>query len=193
MRYLLRLVRHGHRGAARIRAGLLRTLYGDALSLGRRVGMRSGVTIEISEHGRIEICDDVELMEGAHLVAKRHGVLRLESGVFVGRNVQIVATSRVGVGCHTYIATGACVYDYDHGFSSEADQILSTPVSIGSRCWLGAHAVVTRGTVVGDDVTIAANAVARGTLEGGRVYGGVPARVLLSTRGTSQIGVDEDA
>lgn len=174
----------GELSLCRLRAQRLRVVHGNALTLGRGVLVRSGVTVELSECGRIEIGDDVNIMQGAHLVAKRHGVLRIEDHVFIGRNVQIVATDGVTIGERTYLASGVGVYDYDHLVGGDHNEIVSEPVRIGARCWLGAHVVATRGTVLADEVIVAANAVARGFLEARSVYGGVPARLLGTTQRT---------
>lgn len=51
-------------------------------------------------------------------------------------------------------------------------------VVIGKNVWLCAGAIVLPGTVIEDNVVVAAGAVARGHLNGGWYYGGVPAKPI---------------
>lgn len=48
-------------------------------------------------------------------------------------------------------------------------------IRIGSNVFIGAQCTILPGTVVEDNVVIAANSVVKGRLEGGFVYGGSPA------------------
>ncbi len=57
---------------------------------------------------------------------------------------------------------GVKIYDHDHEFSSETvfpSRFLSSPVVIGSGCWIGSNVVILKGVTIGDDVIIGAGAV----------------------------------
>ena len=45
----------------------------------------------------------------------------------------------------------------------------SSPVKIGNNVWIGANAVILRGTVIGDNCVIGAGTVVKGTFESGSV------------------------
>lgn len=51
-------------------------------------------------------------------------------------------------------------------------------ISIGNNVFIGAQSVILPGTVIGNDIIIAANSVVSGTLEDGYMYGGTPCKKL---------------
>jgi acetyltransferase-like isoleucine patch superfamily enzyme len=51
-----------------------------------------------------------------------------------------------------------------------------SPVRIGDRCFVGTHAVVTRGVTIGDGCVVAAGAVVVDDVPDGAIVAGVPAR-----------------
>ena len=59
--------------------------------------------------------------------------------------------------------------------------IVSRPVTIGDRVWIGARCTLLPGAVVGDGCVLAAGSVVTGKCEPGFIYGGVPARRIRST------------
>ena len=53
------------------------------------------------------------------------------------------------------------------------------PIAIGNNCWIGGHAVINPGVVLGDNTVVAAGAVVtRSFPQGNVVLAGVPARVV---------------
>jgi len=51
-------------------------------------------------------------------------------------------------------------------------------IIIGNNVFIGAQSVILPGTIIGDNVILAANSVARGKLEDNTMYGGTPCRVI---------------
>ncbi len=56
------------------------------------------------------------------------------------------------------------------------------PVEIGSNVWIGANAMILPGVRIGDDAVVAAHAVVNKDVPDGGVVGGVPARVIGTSR-----------
>jgi maltose O-acetyltransferase len=105
--------------------------------------------------------------------------LSVGTNVYCNRNVTIEAVAPVRIGSHSAIGMQVLVMTSHHeigadgGWSPEAS---GRPVTIGERVWIGGRATILPGTVIEDDVVIAAGAVARGRLTSHGVYAGVPAR-----------------
>jgi acetyltransferase-like isoleucine patch superfamily enzyme len=146
------------------------------------------------------------IMIGSNAVIR--GILRNEPDgridigehVYIGDQVIISASSELSIGHETLVAHGAQIFDNDtHPVNAEerarhfrmirgsepatAIQIGKAPVSIGPRCWIGMHAVITKGVSVGEDTVVAAGSVVVADLPAGVVAGGNPARVIKAFRG----------
>ena len=110
-------------------------------------------------------------------------VVRIGARCLIGRGSHIVGHWSIELGDD--IQTGPYVYitDQNHSYRDPDEPIgrqwpVEAPVRIGSGSWLGAHAVVLPGTVIGEHVTVAAGAVVRGVVPDRCVVAGVPAKVV---------------
>jgi len=100
-------------------------------------------------------------------------------GVFCNRNVTIEAVAPVRIGSHSAIGMQVLIVTSHHDITPDggwSGTATGRPVDIGERVWIGGRAVVLPGTMIEDDVIVAAGAVVRGHLRSHGVYAGVPAR-----------------
>jgi acetyltransferase-like isoleucine patch superfamily enzyme len=164
-------------GRARARAWSL--LYrgvdvGPRAIVGRRCRLRvdRGSLIVIGEGAEIDDCTTLAAYGG--------GVLLLGARSFVGHTCTLAARERVELGEGTYLAELVSIRDHDHavGLPPASGVVEISPVSIGARAWLGAKTTVLRGSSIGDDSVVGANAVVRGDVPAGVVAVGAPARVV---------------
>jgi acetyltransferase-like isoleucine patch superfamily enzyme len=164
---------------ARARGGLLRLAYGPAVSSGS--GLVVGRDVELDLYGALTIGRNVTLSSGCRLYVGPGGALEIGDQVFIGRNTVIAANVSVRIGPFTSIAEHCTIRDSDHDLTAagrrggEADL---APVIIGHDGWIGAGARILRGTTLGAEVVVGANAVVRGSFPDRVVLAGVPARVV---------------
>lgn len=110
-------------------------------------------------------------------------VVRIGRKCIIGRGSHIIGHWSIELGDE--IQTGPYVYitDQNHSYD-DPDQPVGwqTPtvaaVRIGSGSWLGANVVILPGSELGENTTVAAGAVVRGSFPDHVVLGGVPARIL---------------
>lgn len=174
-------VRVGHvAGRARFVAAVASrpSLAGTPMLLGARS------RISMGPQGRLLREAGVVLDTDVHLVV--HATMSLGAGVYVGRSCQLVAFAGLSVGEHTRLGERVSIHDEDH--EGNGDGYVVAPITIGSNVWIGAGALVLRGSVIGDRAVVAAGAVVRGNVPAGSVVGGVPARVLRSAQGPPPSG-----
>lgn len=86
------------------------------------------------------------------------------------------------IGPESYFITSTHAGD---GAGGVGRTIVSRPITVGDRVWIGARCTLLPGTTVGDGCVLAAGSVVNGKCEPGYIYGGVPARRL---RPTSTLG-----
>ncbi|MDP4332201.1 DapH/DapD/GlmU-related protein [Curtobacterium sp. A7_M15] len=100
-------------------------------------------------------------------------------GVYFNRNVTVEAVAPVRIGSDTAIGMQVLIMTSHHEIGDDgawSRTASGRSVDIGERVWIGGRAVVLPGTVIEDDVVVAAGAVVRGRLTSHGVYAGVPAR-----------------
>lgn len=110
-------------------------------------------------------------------------VLRFGDRCNIGRGASFVARVGIDVGDDVTTAPNVYVTDHNHAYDDVTVPIAQqwpheAPVSIGRGCWIGTGAIVLPGTVIGENVTVAAGSVVRGTIPDRCVVAGVPAKVV---------------
>ena len=119
---------------------------------------------------------------GRGVTVKNWRNLRLGRNVSIHEHCFLDALGGITVGDDVSIAHGASLVAFDHGVEAglplKYGPLLPGPIVVSSDVWISAGVRVLRDTTIGTRTILAANAVARGDLAGGAIYGGVPARRL---------------
>jgi acetyltransferase-like isoleucine patch superfamily enzyme len=133
---------------------------------------------------RLQLGRDVLLEPGVWITAPAPARVRIGSGTFLNLGVMIAALELVEIGDHCMFANGCFVTDADHrvddptlpitwqGFTTKG------PTRIGDNVWCGANVVITSGVSVGKRCVIGANSVVTRDLPAFSVAAGAPARVI---------------
>jgi maltose O-acetyltransferase len=119
----------------------------------------------------------------------------------IGRNVTFHNPSLVHLGNYVHISYGCLLMATDHIWiddevmfgpycilvsgnhtrineSYRFGPAVCNPISIGKGSWLGAHVVVTAGSIVGSGSMVAAGAIVAGSFPPNCLLGGTPARMI---------------
>jgi acetyltransferase-like isoleucine patch superfamily enzyme len=143
-----------------------------------------GNVLEALTAGRLEIGPQVLLEPGVWLTCPDPARIRIGGGTFLNLGVQVAAMELVEIGRHCMLANGCFVTDANHRFSDPVTPVpwqgftSKGPTRIGDNVWLGAHAVVTSGVTIGERCVIGANSVVTTDLPAFSIAAGAPARVL---------------
>jgi acetyltransferase-like isoleucine patch superfamily enzyme len=88
----------------------------------------------------------------------------------------------VHIGSESYCASGCLIltHDYTRG--------IHTDTRIGSRCFIGANAIVMPGVIIGDGAIVGAGAVVTKGVPAGCVVAGNPARIVRERVETTRFG-----
>lgn len=117
----------------------------------------------------------------------------LHGPVTLGKNVSVNARASldggaagITVGDDTRIASGACLYAFDHQLEPtrliREQPVRSFGITLGRDVWIGAQAGVTDGVTVGDHAVVAMGAIVTQDVPEYAVVAGVPARVIGDRR-----------
>jgi len=140
--------------------------------------------------GRIT-CRGAEILDHSAIMSvTREAEIEIGNNVFINRNVIVACRKHVVIGEDTVIGPNVCIYDHDHRFDvngrvkeSAQDPYKESEVIIGKNVWIGAGAIILRGTTIGDGSIIAAGTIIKGT---------IPAHVIVRKEGKNIIEKLED-
>jgi acetyltransferase-like isoleucine patch superfamily enzyme len=123
--------------------------------------------LRFEKNGRIEL--DGKLFLAPYSELRTLGQIKIGRGVYINNYSRIVAHQRIEIGSNVLIAQFVTILDHDHAYSNEGNEIRfkgyqTEPVKIGSNVLIGDKVTILKGTVVGDNVIIGANALVKGNI-----------------------------
>lgn len=100
------------------------------------------------------------------------GELTVGERVYFNENTIISCINKVNIGSNCLIGPHVCIYDSNHEFDT-VNGVKSTsttaPINIGSGCWIGANAIILKGTTIGNNCVIGAGCVVSGDIPSGSI------------------------
>ena len=143
-----------------------------------------GNVLESFDAGRLELGEHVLFEPGVWITMGPEARVRIGGGTFLNLGVQVAAQELVEIGEHCMFANGCFVTDANHRFSDPELPVpwqgftSKGPTRVGANVWCGANVVVTSGVTVGERCVIGANSVVTEDLPPFSIAAGAPARVL---------------
>jgi acetyltransferase-like isoleucine patch superfamily enzyme len=143
-----------------------------------------GNVLEALREGRLEIGAQALLEPGVWITAPGPARIRIGGGTFLNLGVMVAAGELVEIGDHCMFANGCVITDSDHRFDDPRTPVTwqgfssRGPTRVGDNVWCGAHVVITSGVSVGERCVIGANSVVTTDIPPFSVAAGSPARVL---------------
>jgi acetyltransferase-like isoleucine patch superfamily enzyme len=156
--------------------------------LGRREAFAKwplhGNVLEMFEEGRLEVGPQVLFEPHVWLTAPSPGRIRIGGGTFLNLCVQVAAVELVEIGEHCMFANGCFITDGNHRFDDLEKPVpwqgftTKGPTRIGDNVWCGANVVITSGVTIGERCVIGANSVVTQDIPAFSIAAGAPAKVL---------------
>ncbi len=143
---------------------------GAVLRLSPRSNLRVSGRVQISRDCNVALDYDATLTIGGETIFNE------------GCSVSCYSDTTIGSGCA--ISWGVRILDSDihkllrDGETTPRAPSPHAPINIGKDCWVGANAVVLKGTQLGDGSVVAAGAVVASKVPPSSLVAGVPARVV---------------
>lgn len=161
---------------------MTKIVYPKARFIRRPIYMRGGASFE----------GGVKLTTGRFC---RFDLIGDKKTLFVGKNCEfgdmthIVAHEKVEIGDNVLIASKCFISDTSHGSYNGEQQdspdtipnkrkLVTSPVRIGDRVWIGENAVILKGVTIGSGCVIGANSVVTKDIPENSIAAGSPARVI---------------
>lgn len=143
-----------------------------------------GNVLEALREGRLEIGAHTLFEPGVWITAPAPARVRIGSGCFLNLGVMVAAVELVEIGDHCMFGNGCFISDGSHRFDDPNRPVpwqgftSKGPTRIGANVWCGVNVVITSGVTIGERCVIGANSVVTGDLPAFSIAAGAPARVL---------------
>jgi acetyltransferase-like isoleucine patch superfamily enzyme len=143
-----------------------------------------GNVLDMLREGRLELGPHVLFEPNVWLTAQAPARIRIGEGTFLNIAVQVAAMELVEIGAHCMFANGCFVTDANHRFDDPDKPVpwqgftSKGPTRVGDNVWCGANVVITSGVTVGERCVIGANSVVTEDLPPFSIAAGAPAKVL---------------
>lgn len=176
-------------------AGLARVVYaklkmGRKLTLpkgGKPVYFGRGVRLSISKGGCLELERGVYIDDYCRIEVFENARVSIGANCYFNTNCRVVACEEIDVGDRTMIGPNVCLFDHDHLFNFDGvhSGVLSSPITIGRRCWVGANTLITKGVSISSRICVGGGSVVSRSLTKPGVYVGAPAHFARDSTGRS--------
>jgi acetyltransferase-like isoleucine patch superfamily enzyme len=108
--------------------------------------------------GRVHFESNIQLLCGDY------GQLHIGSRVCFNRNCIVACLHKIVIGDRCLFGPGICVYDHDHAYTADGvlpAEFKRSEIIIEEGCWIGAGAIILRGTHIGKNSVIEAGTVVK--------------------------------
>ncbi len=130
-----------------------------------------GADITISRGGKLIIGRGVAIGSRTVCTVRKGAVLKMGAMSNLNSDCKIVCHEKIEIGENTIFGPNVLVYDHDHLYNAESGvkrkEYVSSEITIGKNCWIGANTVILRGTHIGDNCLVGAGSVVKGDFPSG--------------------------
>ncbi len=125
--------------------------------------------VNLYKKGRLELGKGVRVHSGVRLSITPRAEMKIGDNTAINYNCIFVARKRIVIGRDVTFGPNVVVYDHDHDFrrskTMNGGKFDDKEIIIGNNVWIGANAIILKGSVIGDNAVIAAGTVVRGTVD----------------------------
>jgi len=143
-----------------------------------------GNALEALREGRLEVGEGTLFEPNVWLTIPGEARVRIGAGSFLNIGVMVAAHELVEIGDNCMFANGCFVTDASHRFDDPDRPVTwqgftsKGPTRVGDNVWCGANVVITSGVTIGERCVIGANSVVTQDLPARTICAGAPAKVL---------------
>jgi acetyltransferase-like isoleucine patch superfamily enzyme len=121
-----------------------------------------GSILKLCKNSVLRLPNSYSIKRGCNITIREGGELILGNKGFINEEVRITVTKKIVIGPETYISFRSTILDSDdHQFFGKEK---TSPVFIGSKCWIGASSLILKGSFISNNSVVAAGSV--GTIKG---------------------------
>lgn len=106
------------------------------------------------------------MRSNAKLRVRKGAVVEIGGNFSMSNGCMVVSWEKITIGNDVQFGPGVMVYDQDHDYLAKggiaAEKYKTSPITIGNNVWIGANAIILRGSEIGDGSVVAAGTIVKG-------------------------------
>lgn len=130
------------------------------------IRIKSNTEIEVNKAGSFEFGRGVLIGKRVSLKIRENAKFIMGNMSAINDDCKIVCHEFIKIGDNTIIGPNVMIFDHDHIFNKEngvmRKEYKCKKIIIGKNCWIGAGAIILRGTEIGDNSVVGAGAIVKG-------------------------------
>ena len=146
--------------------------------------------VVIDLRGKLMVADSVTIGLGTLVRVEKSGKIQIGNGVAIGAKSMLFCENSIIIGDNTITSWNCQIMDTDTHSIKDTHSLKSyersKPVVIGERCWIGNHVLINKGTVLPDDVIVAAYSLCNkdyiSIINSFSIIGGIPAKLVSENK-----------
>jgi len=154
--------------------------------IGKNVTFVGLPRIRMRDLSKLEIGEESIIESGVTMWQGNNGSISIGNRCYIGIGTIINSNTHVSVGDETLVGAYCIIQDNNHmtdiASTIRSQGNRSSPITIGSDCWIGAQSCILMGITIGDHTIVGANSVVNRDVAPLRVVAGSPARVIKERR-----------
>ena len=147
-----------------------------------QLGLSGTTTIpcQLILDGILEVFGSVNIYRGVKVVVFKNAFLQMGNGTYINEYSRIFCADNIRIGKGCAIAWHVTIMDTDlHKIYLNDEQCNpNRPITIGDDIWIGAYSIITKGSLIKNNVIIGSHTLAKGTFDSGIIYAGNPAKQI---------------
>lgn len=124
----------------------------------------TGVTV--NGKSELRIAKKLKMHNGAKIRVRKGGKLEIGKNFGMSNGCVVTAYDHIKIGDNVMLGPNVLIYDQDHDYQAEggvsAMKFKTAPITIGNNVWIGANALILRGTTIGDNTVVGGGTVVKG-------------------------------
>ena len=124
--------------------------------------------ISIDNKAKFNVGHKFRTRKNVEINVRGSASLSIGNNVFLNSGCIITARENIQIGDNTILGPYVVIYDNDHKINNgevEHNSYDTDPIIIGKNVWIGAGAMILRGSEIGDNCVIASGSIVKGKID----------------------------
>ena len=131
-----------------------------------KVNIHSIKNLEVKK-GKIVFKGSATILDYSKIGIRNGGNIILGDNFYANRNFTCICYDNILIKDNVSIGPNVCIYDHDHQIGRNGkitEQYKTNKIVIGNNVWIGAGAIILKGSKIGDNCVIGAGTVVKGEI-----------------------------